>query len=155
MRTTDILDPLEAIYIYVTAAHDTLGLIFDTDTTPVPQRDLKAGWSLIGVAVNPEEWPGAQSNFLLASIEEDAEGLRGYAQVVSPLQYIDSYYEEYYYGECDFYTSHNWWSFEQDGWARSYKSSEQMVVWGGYWVFMEHADTLAGLSYTPVTYYWD
>lgn len=153
MTATDTLDPLEAIYIYSNSDFQTLGFAFATGTTPVPARDLKAGWSLIGLAINPDQWDGKPSNLALTSIEQDDAGLRGYAQVVSPGQHIAGGTQNYYYGECDLGDSHGWTDFHQSDWVAFLEQPQVMRIWRGYWVFMEHADTLAGLSYTPLIYW--
>jgi len=142
------IKPLEGIYTHA-VAKDQLGLIFKRGITSPPVRQLYSGWNLIGLSRMPWE-PEMQVNEALISIEQ-ASGGRGYTMVISPYQHLD-YSSEFRYKDWSFgsYT----WQFRQDPWTytASGGNAPLMTNIGGYWVFMENPDTLAGFSYTPVPY---
>jgi hypothetical protein len=166
--TTDyVVKPLEAIYIHTTA-RDQLGLAFARTPLPTapPVRQLYSGWNLVGLAALPfppweyGDWWMYVDDALI-SAHQTSEGLKGYIQVVSPYQDIGGYYpygsgyyyKTYSYGGCylDFYL----WYFLQEQWI--YTRGElytvpEMWILGGYWVYMDNPDELAGFSYTPIPY---
>jgi len=97
----------------------------------------------------------------LISVEEIANGIRGYIIADSPRQYVEVV-KKYWYECCDDWPK--WvkdrltydWYFGQEDWEFLRHGEEavppipDMTIGGGYWVFMERDDTLAGFSNTPV-----
>jgi len=149
-----ILRPLDAIAIKA-SNFDSLGLIFDRNTTAAPSLGVHEGWNLIGLAVSPPHDPFMPVDDALISIEEiSPDGTRGYIIVDSPRQYVEVY-QEYECATCCGSIMYDWY-FGQEDWEYLHHGAEavppipNMTVGGGYWVFMERDDTLAGFSNTPV-----
>jgi hypothetical protein len=134
--------------------------IFARNPTMPPMRNLNTGWNLVGLAIPPTDWDTMPVNEAMVSVET-ASSDRGYSIVLSPAQWFD-YGENYGYRDMEGrnygFGGYNW-DFHQKPWVytvpSSYYSSEpvvsDMMVGGGYWVFMEHPDTLAGFSTTPIS----
>ncbi len=149
-----ILRPLDAIAIKA-SNFDSLGLIFNRNTTAAPSLGVHEGWNLIGLAVSPPHDPFMPVNDALISIEEiSPDGTRGYIIVDSPRQYVEVE-KEYKCADCCGSIWYDWY-FGQEDWEYLHHGAEavppipNMTVGGGYWVFMERDDTLAGFSNTPV-----
>ena len=147
------LKPLEAIYVHATG-NDQIGIIFNRGVTPPPSLYLNGGWNLVGLAIPPDKWDSMPVNRAMVTVE-DASGNRGYSVVVSPDQRVD-YNDDYRYWDTEGREyGFGWygWRFQQESWdyAAGFEPIPKMSVGGGYWVFMEAADTLAGFSTTPVT----
>jgi hypothetical protein len=141
------LRPLEGIYIHMTEV-DQLGLIFSSKPREPSTRQLYAGWNLVALAVKPWE-PWMPVDEALKSIERTPGNYWGYVQVVSPFEHFE-YYEQFYHENCLLWGYYK--VFHQDQWISTRDSLEgrQMMMGGGYWVYMENSDELAGFSYTPV-----
>jgi hypothetical protein len=164
--TDYVVKPLEAIYIHTTA-RDQLGLAFARAPLPTapPVRQLYSGWNLVGLAALPfppweyGDWWMYVDDALISAYWTPG-GLWGYTQVISPYQSIGWdyymgpgwYYEEYYYDYC-YFDNYDWY-FLQHEWiyTRGGYEPPSMEILGGYWVYMENPDELAGFSYTPIPY---
>ena len=124
---TNILLPTDAVLVLAADTVDAVGvtLIFSPERTNPPQRPMKAGWNLFGLAVPPASTT-MDAAAALISVKETAGGLRGYAIVVSP-------------------------SINDDPFILTRPlAAQDLTTFRGYWVFMENDDTLAGFSTTPV-----
>ena len=67
----------------------------------------------------------------------------------------DMDYDEYYrYGDWEF-TSYEWYFYQQPFlYTEGYDGYYYMGIGGGYWVFSERTDTLAGFGTTPILGRW-
>ena len=144
--------PLQAYYIKL-SENDQLGLIIEREATGPPERRLYEGWNLIGFTPDLAEhgFHGMLSGKALASIYLAAGGLPGWGIVISPAapgMNID-YEEQFSYNDIPL-ERYEWW-FYQNAWT-AYPDGEQhwMSRGGGYWVYMDNDDVLAGYSYTPL-----
>lgn len=158
------MKPLEAIFIHATG-RDQMGLAFSRKPTAPPVRQLGAGWNLVGYAPAGYVewywdwgetywwWQDMYAQEAMVSVEQTPGGLRGYTDVVSPGEYL-SYTEIYEYKGYDL-GGYSWYLW-QDTWVYTASSwtSYSMQPFGGYWVFMENPDRLAGYSSTPVSWYY-
>ncbi|MBA7601069.1 hypothetical protein ES703_08136 [subsurface metagenome] len=151
------LKPLEAIYVYA-FRNDQIGAIFARNPTSPPMRQLEADWNLVGLATSPADWDSMPVDEAMVSVEQDINGLRGYSIVVSPGQQVN-YGEDYRYWDSEgrgYHFGGYSWNFQPNPWIYTVGSNDikDMLVGGGYWVFMERPDILAGFSTTPVTVPW-
>ncbi len=149
----DDLKPLSTYYIYA-SGNTQIGLIFNRKPTLPPILGLGSGWNLVGLAIPPHKWDSMPVNEAMVTVE-DASGVRGYSIVVSPDQRVD-YSDEYRYWDAkgrEYGFGGYGWNFQQSPWVYTVGSDDipEMSIGGGYWVFMEASDTLAGFSTTPVT----
>lgn len=122
-QANDEMTPLYAFYINVKegeVAHATI--VPSTSISSPPARVLVTGWNLIGPAPAYED--GA---FSPKPVEDSLITIEGdYRIVVSPGLHQPS------------------WSYVRGG------ASRDLLPYKGYWVFMDHPDTLAGFSTTPL-----
>ena len=149
------LQPMDAIAI-LCSQYDQVGLVFDNDGTAPPSCEVNPGWNLIGLSTVPPFDPCMCACEALASIEGEIDGARGYVHVLSILQYVD-YGGGYWYGDCclDGYDWHFWqqpFLCTEDGACQC--GDPVMGIGGGYWVFSERTDTLAGFGVTPIPGRW-
>jgi hypothetical protein len=123
-----VLQPLEAVYVYVNNATQVL-LHINTDKSAPPAMQLSPGWNLVGLA-NMQK---LKTSLALRSVQEVLNGPTGYVQVVSP----GMGYQDYWAYIVDQPISDS----TEDGWMKPYL---------GYWVFMINGGQLAGFTTTPV-----
>ena len=122
-QATDEVTPLYAFYINVKEGEVANATIVpSTSISSPPARALVTGWNLISPAPAYED-----GGFSPKPIEDSLITIEGdYRIVVSPgLQQPG-------------------WSYVQGG------ASRDLLPYKGYWVFMDHPDTLAGFSTTPL-----
>ncbi len=146
------VNPVDAYYLRMKEA-DSIPVLFSPDFS-VPSKELYKGWNLVGYAYMPPGGPGRGEDVstslevALKTIERvsSASGdVKGYAQVVSPSMnqmpwvYIPPAVAG---GEGTFIGPGG----EGEG---------MMVMGRGYWVFMENPGTLAGLTFTPMSFRMD
>jgi hypothetical protein len=161
------VEPLEAFYIHM-ANPDQIGIIMLRDLSAPPTRNLVKGWNLVGMAL-PQftEMPVEEA---LVSIEVTADGNRGYNQILSVDQRAsyDKIFEdipccvEEHEGNLVDYDDcgdsprrcrlqlHN--GFIQEPWVYTASNPDgggTVDNCGGYWIFMENNDTIAGFTGTP------
>jgi hypothetical protein len=121
------MKPLYAVYVKVDG--NATAIIYPSTTVSSPPvRNLNAGLNLIGPAPAYEEggFPTLPVEDALISIYTVQGGLTGYTIVVSPG------------------LNQPGWSYVRDG------SSEDVLPYKGYWVFMENPGAYAGFSTTPI-----
>jgi hypothetical protein len=117
MKPDTELKPLEAIFVKMNS-QDNITFVWTNETlTAPPARGLPQGWNLMGL----NDLVSVKVDIALRSIEVDDEGLPGYSTVYSPV----------YNSEV--------WTYTIGEWPIPY-----MMPYNGYWVFMDHDDTLAG-----------
>ena len=117
MKPNTQFKPLEAIFVKLNSP-DVMEFIGTTDPLTVPPaRELSKGWNLIGL----NDMNEVKVDIALRSIEVADPGERGYISVYSPA-----------------YNSAEWTYTIGESPVPSMKPYE------GYWVFMDHSDTLAG-----------
>jgi hypothetical protein len=150
---TDEIKPLQPIYAYI-IGKDKLGAIFSREVTQPPMLSLESGWNLVSLAIPPVDWDSMPVTEAMVSLEQ-AQGNRGYSAVVSPEQTVtinDNYSYWDIYGQQYGFGGYRWYS-QQNPWVYTVGSADvkKMSIGGGYWVFMEDSDTLAGFSTTPIT----
>ena len=122
-QATDEVTPLYAFYINVKEGEVANATIVpSTSISSPPARALVTGWNLIGPAPAYED-----GGFSPKPIEDSLITIEGdYRIVVSPGLHQPG------------------WSYVQGG------ASRDLLPYKGYWVFMDHPDTLAGFSTTPL-----
>lgn len=146
-----LMEPLEAYWIRG-LVNDQIGLITYRGVSAPPSRQMYAGWSLIGAALNWEQ-PSLRVNDALLSVYEGAGLSTGYTQVLSIDQY-NYWYEDLWVCDSWLYEPEYYekW-FEQETWVFTRDFTEEgprMTRGGGYWVFMANPAVLAGFSSTPL-----
>ncbi len=127
MTAGDKLDPLDAIYIKMNS-ENSVPLVVSVSPRCPPEKELKRGWNLVGLAVwEAENMPVDQA---LVSVEQTPNGNRGYTIVVSP-------------------------SLNQKSWTYTISENEKPLMHKNksYWVYMENPDNLAGFSTTPLPFW--
>lgn len=145
--------PLQAYYIKL-SENDQLGLIIEREATGPPQRQLYVGWNLVGLAPDIVDWGfgGMPLELALASIYQAAGGVPGWGIAISPgAPGMDiSYIEQFSYNDIPL--EKPWYEkwFHQNAWTAYPGYGDWMSSGGGYWVYMDNDDVLAGLSYTPL-----
>jgi len=122
-QATDEVTPLYAFYITVKEGEVANATIVpSTSISSPPARALVTGWNLIGPAPAYED-----GGFSAKPVEDSLITIEGdYRIVVSPGLHQPG------------------WSYVQGG------TSRDLLPYKGYWVFMDHPDTLAGFSTTPL-----
>lgn len=122
-QATDEVTPLYAFYINVKEGEVANATIVpSTSISSPPARALVTGWNLIGPAPAYED-----GGFSAKPVEDSLITIEGdYRIVVSPGLHQPG------------------WSYVQGGTTRD------LLPYKGYWVFMDHPDTLAGFSTTPL-----
>ena len=177
--TDNSIEPLDALYIHATDTNQ-IGYIFERDQTAPPVRQLDAQWNLVGMALElndywywPDEyycspWSYSSQDCYLTSLDSeysyigeafgplvyDANGNRALEAVLSPQQYL------YYYNDWGY------WYFNQYSfvWIPQISSQgadpdnyydQNMINFGGYWVFMQNPDLLPGFTTTPLPVNYD
>jgi len=121
------LTPLQAVYLYTTAA-DTIDVCFSTSYTAPPSRVMYTGWNLVG----PAE---LYSRLVDVSLTDAFYGtgvateLWGYSKAISP-----SIHQTY-------------WTYLRGGTV----GTKNFIPTEGYWVCMVNQGTLSGWTYTPIT----
>ena len=152
--------PLQAYFIKV-SGDDSLPFITNRDLTGPYSRQLSKGWNLVGPA--PDYAYDSNSFFsamniwdTLYSVQLAAGDTTGWINASSVSQYAD-FGEIFYYGDCPIDSAG--YDFSQCGWNVSVNGSvlsnecqedPSVTPFGGYWVYMQNADELAGFSYTPM-----
>ena len=148
-----VVKPLEAYYIKLNE-NDQLGLIIDRDMTGPPARQLYVGWNLVGLApdIVDNGFNGMPSILaLISAYIAEGELLPGFVIAMSIGEEL-GYAEEFYYNDIPLEKPWYWKEFHQEAWTvvPLLVEPEWMTPGGGYWLFMENNDRLAGFSYTPL-----
>ena len=116
MKSNTEFKPLEAIFVKMNS-QDVMEFVWTTDPLTVPPaRELPKGWNLIGL----NDMNEVKVDVALRSIEVDDNGDPGYSTAYSPA-----------YNSAE-------WTYPGES------PVPYMKPYEGYWVFMDHADTLAG-----------
>ena len=119
-----ILNPLDAIYIYVeTNTELEVELVSCSSLTYPPSRELSEGWNLISLA-SLESMCVSKA---MMSVYEAPNRYQGYIQIINPIQ------------------NQNDWIF-----IRNDEPMHYMHPTEGYWIFMDNQDILAGFTTTPL-----
>ncbi len=172
--TDNSIEPLDALYIHATDQVQ-IGYIFERDLTLPPVRALHAGWSLVGVALQLSDSSYlsggdycSQESYNLwncyltylsndytyigeafGPVIYDSNGNRALEVVISPNQYI---YHQNDWSYLYFQQS-NWvWvpQISESGASPDNYYDQNVVNFGGYWVFMQKDDLLPGFTTTPL-----
>ena len=121
MGTSDVVSPLEGIWIYAAAATE-LHPAFDTNPRQVPPtKQLAAGWNAIGFS----DFTAASANSALTSVEAKWAILIGFDATTQT-------YEASIINNAPAGDPHS--------------EDRQMSCWKGYWLHMTSAGELAGVS---------
>ncbi len=123
VQGTDEVTPLYAFYINVKEGEVANATIVpSTSISSPPARGLVTGWNLIGPAPAYDD-----GSFSPKPIEDSLITIEGdYRIAISPGLHQPG------------------WSYMPEG------ASRDLLPYKGYWVFMDHPDTLAGFSTTPL-----
>ena len=158
-----VLEPMYAYYIKMTE-RDQMGFVVDRAGPPMPvDRQLYAGWNLVGLAPDflyrngslPDAYPFPAMDpwYVLRTVDGSWE------QAINMLEFLD--YTEYFYYrwvplEKAWYEKYFWqepFTVFPDG-SGSFWGPPFLTLGGGFWVFMDSDDLLAGgLSYTPLPWW--
>lgn len=147
------LKPLEAIYVKMSEPGEAVFYPANYASAP-PERELAAGWNLIGPAfINTEIIPALKGCWFMpvSDVMSSLSRTGEYSQVVSPnLGRQRSWVYVPGSDEC----SGDWWwggPGEPYWWFEPYNCCEPPMEAGmGYWVYVTEPGTLAGFSSTPV-----
>lgn len=164
------LSPLNAYFIKM-SDRDQMGFIVSREASGPPERPLYRGWNLVSAApswtaVNwsadlPDEYPFPLTLAQDALISTEVSGnITGWSVAIG-IPEILRYTEVFYYKGLELEKAPYYKYFAQLGWsATNNGNGESYFPWpsvitpgGGYWVFMENPDTLAGFSFTPL--FWN
>jgi len=153
--STYSIQPLESFYIHTTE-NNQLGFVFKRGYSAPPTRTVYDVWNLIGLGkkTSPVAVDTAMETVEVAT--GPTGDVTGYVMVVSVPQTIN-YTEEYTYDTVDLsgitygLSDYNW-TLTQADWMyiAGVGVADNMEAGGGYWLFMENDDILAGLSSTPL-----
>jgi hypothetical protein len=157
-----VLEPLYAYYIKMTE-RDQMGFVVDRAGPPLPvDRQLYAGWNLVGMVPDflyhnaslPDAYPFPAMDpwYVLRTVDGNWE------QAINMPEFLD--YTEYFYYrwielEKPSYEKYFWqepFTAYPDG-SGSWEGPPFVSPGGGFWVFMDSDDLLAGSSYTPLPWW--
>ena len=129
------LSPCDSVYVKLSLAK-TAQLKFAANEFTTPEKALAAGWNMISLAYLTSS--GLNADDAVASVAKTAAGLPGYGQVVSPSLNA---------------TQKDMYGNTGTSWAVAYGQdsvSDKMYAGLGYWIYMQNAATLAGMTITPL-----
>ncbi len=146
-----VAEPANAYYVRM-AETDSIPILVSPDKS-VPSKQLYTGWNLVSYAYLPSGGSGSAGvETALKTVERvpsAAGDVKGYSQVVSPAmnQFPWAYIPPAAGGAGGTFIAP-----EYKGQPGKEAESCVMVVGRGYWVFMQNPGTLAGVSFTPMSF---
>ena len=164
------ITPLNAYYIKM-SGRDQLGFIVNREVSGPPQRPLYSGWNLVSsatswTAVNwsadlPSTYPFPLMLVQDALITTEVGNITGWSIAIG-MPEMTAYEEAFYYKGLElkkpfyykYFVQAPWTVVNSGNWSGAETEYAGVVTpGGGYWVFMENPDTLAGFSFTPL--FWN
>ncbi len=148
-------EPVNAYYVRM-AETDAIPILVSPDKS-VPSKQLYTGWNLVSYAYIPVDGPGKQDpsatiDAALKTVERvpsAAGDVKGYSQVVSPPM---NQFPWVYIPPAAGGAGGTFIAPEYKGQPGKETESCVMVPGRGYWVFMQNPGTLAGVSFTPMSF---
>ena len=171
LTNASTITPLSAYFIKM-SGNDQLGFIVSRNVSMPPSRQLYRGWNLVSAATS---WSAVNQSADLPYVEpfplmlvqdalvsaQVAGNISGWTIAIGMpdfTQYLQSFYYKGFALEMmpyeHYFAQMPWTAIYSGNWSGDpYEYTGVLTPGGGYWVYMEHPDTLAGFSFTPL--FWD